>query len=217
MQRNADQDNKFSFSLLSLFWKNKSMLKISPCCLCIPPPPKTFECLNQSLWNLVHIMAPEPISKAYFINPCHQSVCLHVYCPLLLLGNNSVNTFPWQWIHATIEELLDASFSIWSMSCQRSVCGSVYPSIVAWQWLSKHVPTGTKNCWRRRFLYGPCCVKEVSVGLCIPLSLLGNGSVNTFPREQRIVGGVVFYMVHVVSKKCLWVCVSLYRCLAMAQ
>jgi hypothetical protein len=26
------------FNLLSLFWKNKSRLIISPCCLCIPPP-----------------------------------------------------------------------------------------------------------------------------------------------------------------------------------
>jgi hypothetical protein len=25
-----------------------------------------------------YIMAPEPISTVYFINPCHQSVCLYV-------------------------------------------------------------------------------------------------------------------------------------------
>jgi hypothetical protein len=30
------------------------------------------------------------------------------------------------------------------------------------------------------------------VGLCIPLSLLGNGSINTFPWQPRIVGGVIF-------------------------
>jgi hypothetical protein len=33
------------------------------------------------------------------------------------------------------------------------------------------------------------------------LSLLVNGLVNTFPRQWRIFGGVVFYAVHVVSKK----------------
>jgi hypothetical protein len=27
----------------------------------------------------VYIMAPDPISMAYFINPSHQSVCLCVY------------------------------------------------------------------------------------------------------------------------------------------
>jgi hypothetical protein len=36
---------------------------------------------------------------------------------------------------------------------------------------------------------------------CIPLSLIGDGSVNTFPRKGGIVGGVVFYAVRVVSKK----------------
>jgi hypothetical protein len=39
------------------------------------------------------------------------------------------------------------------------------------------------------------------VCLCIPLSLLGNGSVNTFPRQTGIVGGVVFYKIGVVSKE----------------
>jgi hypothetical protein len=39
------------------------------------------------------------------------------------------------------------------------------------------------------------------VRLCIPLLLLVNGSVNTFPRHRGNVGGVVYYAVHVVSKK----------------
>jgi hypothetical protein len=40
------------------------------------------------------------------------------------------------------------------------------------------------------------------VGLHVyPLSLLGNSLVKTFPRQRRIVGGVVFYAVHVVSKE----------------
>jgi hypothetical protein len=39
------------------------------------------------------------------------------------------------------------------------------------------------------------------VCLCIPLSLLGNGSVNTFQRQLRIVGGIVFYAGRVVSKE----------------
>jgi hypothetical protein len=39
------------------------------------------------------------------------------------------------------------------------------------------------------------------VGLCIPLSLLGNSPVNTFPRQQRIVGSIVFYVVCFVPKE----------------
>jgi hypothetical protein len=31
----------------------------------------------------MYIMAPEPIPTTYFINPSHQSVCLHVYPPLI--------------------------------------------------------------------------------------------------------------------------------------
>jgi hypothetical protein len=40
-----------------------------------------------------------------------------------------------------------------------SVSLSVCPPIVARQWLGKHVPAGTKNCWSRRFLCGPCHIK----------------------------------------------------------
>jgi hypothetical protein len=43
-------------------------------------------------------------------------------------------------------------------------------------------------------VYGSLCVS-------IPLSLEGNGSVNTFSPQQRIVGGVVFYAVCVASKE----------------
>jgi hypothetical protein len=56
------------------------------------------------------IMAPEPISTAYFINPSHQSMRLHLYPATVAtqrLGKNdtaATNTY------ATIEELLDASF-----------------------------------------------------------------------------------------------------------
>jgi hypothetical protein len=85
-------------------------------------------------------MATELVSAACFVNPSHQSVCLYVYpscrCKatvrlsvtlLSVLGNGSINTFPRQRIHGTIEELLDSSFSMRSMSYQRRIYGSVYP------------------------------------------------------------------------------------------
>jgi hypothetical protein len=117
--------NTYLFILLS--W---SSLMWYPCCpcVCVSPPPLTFECLNQSMKLGVCIMAPEPISVAYFLNPSHQSVCLYVYPPVIArqwlsknppiiarerLGKNvtaAVNT------HATIEELLDVSFCMWSIS-----------------------------------------------------------------------------------------------------
>jgi hypothetical protein len=41
-------------SLLSLFWRNESRFMRSPCCLCVCESRLSpFECLTQSLWNLV--------------------------------------------------------------------------------------------------------------------------------------------------------------------
>jgi hypothetical protein len=74
---------KKCFISLILFLKNESRLMQYPCCLCV----------SVSLWispiNLwmpdpifvtLHmcIMAPEPISTEYFINPSHQSVFLYL-------------------------------------------------------------------------------------------------------------------------------------------
>jgi hypothetical protein len=85
----------------------------SPSCLCIPlinfrMPEPIFRKFG------MYSMAPEPISTAYVINLPHQSVCLY---PLIVarqrLGKNvtaATNT------HATIEELLNALFSVWSVS-----------------------------------------------------------------------------------------------------
>jgi hypothetical protein len=71
----------FYFSLLRLFWKNKSRLMISPCCLClwislinfwIPDP--VFIKLDIFMKLDIHIMTSESISAAYLINLSHQSV-----------------------------------------------------------------------------------------------------------------------------------------------
>jgi hypothetical protein len=93
------------------------------------------------------------------------------------------------------------------------VCLYVYPPIVGGQGLGKKV-SAAKNAhakieelFERRFLCGRYRIKEsLWVCLCIPLLLLGNGSVNTFPQQRGIVGGVVFYSVRVVSNESLWVC-----------
>jgi hypothetical protein len=83
------------------------------------------------------------------------------------------------------------------------------PPFGARQRLGKHVPAATNTRYSRsivgRVMF--CTVHVVSkeslwvCGLCIPLSLVGNNSVKTVPRQRRIVGGIVFYAVHVVSKE----------------
>lgn len=51
--------------------------------------------------------------------------------------------------------------------------------------------------WRWRRIVG----LHMSVGLYIPLSLLGNSSERTIPLQQRFFEGVIFYAVSVVSKE----------------
>jgi hypothetical protein len=67
---------------------------------------------------------------------------------------------------------------------------------IARQRLYTHVPVATNT--RNRPI-----VRRVSlwVCLCTPLASLGNNSIKTFPRKRRIFGGVVFYVIHIVSKE----------------
>jgi hypothetical protein len=121
-------DHNFSgikFLLLSRLTRSSS-------CLCIYVSLLwTFECLNQYLWNLVCTVYHG--NWAHLNGILHKSlpsVCVSICISLLsLLCNSSVNTFPQQQIHATIGELLDASFSMWSVSYERRVCGSACVSL----------------------------------------------------------------------------------------
>jgi hypothetical protein len=63
----------------------------------------------------MYIMAPEPISMIYFINPSHQSVCLHLHSPTVVMQRLGKNVTAATNTHA-VEELLDASFPV--MSCR---------------------------------------------------------------------------------------------------
>jgi hypothetical protein len=76
----------------------------------------------------MYIMAPEPISTEYIINPSHQPVCLYVYPTIVArqwIGKKVTGTVN---IHATIEQLLDAPFCIlcrikgkYAISCSQNV------------------------------------------------------------------------------------------------
>jgi hypothetical protein len=82
------------------------------------------------------------------------------------------------------------------------------PLIVARQRLGEHVPAATNTRNNRRivgrvifYAVRVLSKKSLWVCLCIPLSLLANNSVTTFPRQRRTVGDIVFYAVRVVSKE----------------
>jgi hypothetical protein len=49
--------------------------------------------------------------------------------------------------------------------------------------------------------YPSCRLLDKGSVKCIPVSMLGNRLVKMFPWQQRVVWGIVFYWVHVVSKE----------------
>jgi hypothetical protein len=77
--------------------------------------------------------------------------------------------------------------------------------IVARHSLDKHVPAATNT-------HDNKIVERVFVGLCIPLSLLANGLGKQSLWQLRIVGGVVFYVVRVVTKESIRLVLSRTSC-----
>jgi hypothetical protein len=79
------------------------------------------------------------------------------------------------------------------------------PLVAARQRLGKDVPSSTNTHDNKRIIGRVIfyAVRVLStarqwVSLFIPLMLLGNNSVNTYPRQRKIVEDVVLYAVHVV-------------------
>jgi hypothetical protein len=86
-------------------------------------------CLHISLINVwiaepifmklgIFIMAPEPNSMAYFTN--NQSLCLHVYSPIVARQRLSKNGTAATNTHATTEESLEGSFPLRSVLYRRT-------------------------------------------------------------------------------------------------
>jgi hypothetical protein len=80
-KRNQLSHFGYVISLLSLFWKKKKM-EVGLCDLhavCVSPHNQIWTTEPIFMKHCMYIIAPELISTAYFINPSHQSVCLHMY------------------------------------------------------------------------------------------------------------------------------------------
>jgi hypothetical protein len=100
-------------------------------------------------WYVYHGISSHPNGV---LNKSLPSVCVPVcVSSLSLLGNGSVSTFPRQRIHATVQKLFHASFSMRCLSYQRRFCGSVYPSIAAGQRLGKHVSAAKEGLLKASF------------------------------------------------------------------
>jgi hypothetical protein len=77
------------------------------------------------------------------------------------------------------------------------------------------VPATKNTSYKKLIIFYkvPVLSKEsLWINLYIPKSLLGNNSVKMFPRERRIVGGVVFYAVRVLSRESSWLIVPRIIC-----
>jgi hypothetical protein len=89
-------------------------------CDCVSPHISFRIALSIFMKLGMYIMEPEPISTACLVNPPYQCVCLYVY-PFIVgrqrIGNNFTEATK---THATTEELLDKSCSIWSVSYQET-------------------------------------------------------------------------------------------------
>jgi hypothetical protein len=111
-------------------------------------------------------------------------------------------------VHIYIVTPQPISTAYFTYSSHQSVCMYVHLPIVARQRLGEHVPVA-KNIHNNITIVGRvvfCGIRVLSneilwVCLYIFLSLLGNGSVNMFPHQRKIVGSVVLYVVCVVSKE----------------
>jgi hypothetical protein len=135
-------------------------------------------------------------------------VYLCIYVPVSVLSNAWSNlyetwsVYPDIWAH--LNGVLHKSLPLVCVS----VCASLLwflgkgsalyiPPFIARQLVGKHVPAAMNTHSSRRIVRRVCML----VCLYIPLPLLGNTSIKTFPRQRIIVGGVVFRAVLVVSKK----------------
>jgi hypothetical protein len=116
-------------------------------------------------------------------SPCCLCVCMRTLPSLL--GNGSVNMFPRQRIHTQQNNCWTRCFYAVRVVSEGRLCVCMCTPIVARQRLNKH--SRGKECTRIsgrivvRVLYAVRGVSEESLCLCTP-SLLGNGSVNTFPQ-----------------------------------
>jgi hypothetical protein len=102
--------------------RNEVMLMLSSysLCLCVSPYQLLIG-LTNLFETLYEYCSPEAISKAYFINTSNHSVCLHVYHPIFAGQRFGKLVTATRNTHTVIKELLEASFSIRSMTYQRKI------------------------------------------------------------------------------------------------
>jgi hypothetical protein len=86
----------------------------------------------------IYVMASEPISTVYFINPSHQSVSVCVFL-LSLIGNGSVMCLPLSLLDNSLHQASCVAFKTWAHTCLFS-CPALAPplcllfKLTSWSW-----------------------------------------------------------------------------------
>jgi hypothetical protein len=131
-----------SAQLPYLIQKLNSTYEITMLCVCVPPAPSsTFECLSQSLTKLGMYTIG---TWAHLNGVLHKSLHLSLPLPLSLLANRSVRNVTAASNTHVIEKVLDASFSMRSVTYQRKVGDYFSPHVVFY--LCKCCPRLTSSC-----------------------------------------------------------------------
>jgi hypothetical protein len=128
-------------------------------------------------------------------------MCLWIHPPLLPSTSECLNQSLWNLVSVTATSYIPPI----------SLCLYVYPSYrcyaTAWKNVSlvSLLGNGLVNTFPRQRIHATI---EELLDICVcgsvyvsPISLLGNNSVRTFLLQRIIVGGMVFYVVRVVSKE----------------
>jgi hypothetical protein len=169
-------------------------------CLSAYPHLSTFECMIQSLRKLACISWH--LRPSHRRNSFHQSVC--TCSPLSLLGNGSVNMFPQQQknycpfrFQGQSVGLRVANFSTCTNEAVVSRLSKPSDS-KTWSWVS------CDSQLRILVLVGVSSNLLDWAGVdrtVYPFIVARQRLLNTLPRQRRIVGGVVFYEIRVISKE----------------
>jgi hypothetical protein len=86
----------FKKIIVDLWDRRDVSVSVHLCVCCLYIPPSTFECLNQSLWNLVRVSCHLSLSQLCTSHIPPVSLCVCMWIPLSLLLNLSVKTLPRQ-------------------------------------------------------------------------------------------------------------------------
>jgi hypothetical protein len=174
--RVSEQFYEFSIiaSFLLAYFPKVNLWDLHPVCVPVyPPPPNQLLNAWTNLYETFYVYHGNLVHLDGVLHKSLPSVCVSVCATLLSLQSN----------------------------------GSVkyIPHLGSRQRIGKQVPkamnTRINRIAGRVIFYAVRVLSKESLWVClrIPLMLLGNNSVTTFPRQRRI-GGIVFYAVRVVSK-----------------